>query len=268
MAGKRDRIVTITEYLNSLGVTVNIGKTKARGNRGIFMGGGKQAFRIDIAKDAPQESILQVLIHEFAHYVHYCYDKKMESLDFINKDISSSADLLEELLNVTVSKIPKSAVVELYGLKEKLRNEIKMLSEDIKVAYPDFKLSSPYRRLEKSLKNPVKYLLKYDRVRVFYKVYSIEHIKDDFPYLSPAQAAYIMIKSKQRALGRINSRISKMNRYYNRPAELFARFVELYFLDLEKSRKEAPLFSQVMDNILQNNRIPELTQLKNILSNV
>ena len=38
MADKRDRILELTKYIESLGVQVNLGKNKARGNKGIFLG--------------------------------------------------------------------------------------------------------------------------------------------------------------------------------------------------------------------------------------
>ena len=266
MAGQRDRIIEIINYLSSRGVTVNIGKNKARGNRGVFLGGGKHSFRIDIAKELPDDKILQVLIHEFAHYVHYCYDPKMESLDFLYGNLND--EIYEELINVTVHQIPKSSASCLYETKKDVQNKIKASVELIKTTYPDFRPSKPYKRIEKSLRYPVKYLLSYDNVRVLCRIYSVRNLESDFPALTPAQSAYIFLKSQQRALGRINSKISKLNRYYNRPSELFARFAELYFLSPEKSRELAPIASSIMDDKLINNSIPEFVKLKQILSNV
>ena len=264
MACQRNRIVEICNYLKSLGVDVNIGKNKARGNRGVFLGRGSEAFRIDIAKNIPEDNILPVLIHEFAHYVHYSYDFKLESLEFLCKDIND--EMLDELINVTVDKIPKSAASELYNCKSTIQNEIKVLSEKIKASYPDFKLSAPYNKLERSFKFPLKYLLRYDKISLFKKIYSINSIEVDFPAVTAEQRLYIQLKSKQRALARINSRIAKLNRYYNRPAELFARFAELYFLEHEKAKETAPCFTGIMDKKLKD--IPQFYRLREILSNV
>ena len=266
MVSQRNRITEIETYLKQLGITVNIGKTKARGNRGFFQGNRKKQFRIDVAKDLSEDSVFSVLTHEFAHYIHYCHDSRLESLEFILGPLNE--EIYEELLSVTVDNIPKAAASSLYEQKDKLAKEIKALSKLIKTSYPDFKLSTPYKKLEKSLKYPVKYLLKYDKISFFNRIYSIEHIENDFSYLTPTQIAYIMLKSKQRKIGRINSRISKLNKYYNRPSELFARFMELYILDHNKALKLAPSTSTLVQKTIRENKIPELTQYIKILSNV
>ena len=266
MVDQRNRIVKIKEYLCSLGITVNIGKNKARGNRGVFLGRGKQEYRIDIAKNLSEENLLSVLIHEFAHYIHYKNDAKMEKLDFICKNMNE--EIQNELINITVDAIPKEAATDLFNHKENLSKEIRMLAELIKTSYPDFKLSFPCKEIEKKLKFPVKYFLKYDKIRIFNKTYSIEHIEDDFKYLSSIQLAYISLKSKQRVLSRIKSKIAKLNKYYIRPAELFARFAEVYFLNPAKSQKLAPLITAKMTNAIMENKIPEFAKLVQILSNV
>ena len=265
MAGQRNRIIEITDYLTSLGIKVNIGKNKARGNRGVFLGKTTD-FRIDVAKNLPEDKVLPVLIHEFAHYVHFCNDSKMESLDFICKNMSEEIE--EELINVTVDTIPKTLASNLYEHKKILSNEIKSLSYILKSTYRDFKLSSPYKRIERSLKFPVKHLLRHDKIQFLKRIYSIETLEHDFPYLTPEQIAYIKLKSKQRTQKRINTRITKLNKYYRRPAELFARFAEVYFLEPEKSKEIAPIFSGIMTSKLKENSIPEFVQLNKILSNV
>ena len=78
-------------------------------------------------------------MHEFAHYVHYTYDKTLKSLDFI---IDENDELTEELIKLTVDSI--------------------------------------------------------------------------------------------------NSKISRLNRYYNSPTELFARSMEAYILNREVFLKKAP----------------------------
>ena len=111
-------------------------------------------------------------------------------------------------------------------------------------------------------------MLKYDKIQILNKVYSITNIDNDFPSLSSVQIAYLSLKSKQRAQKRVNSRICKLNKYYNRPAELLARFAEVYFLEPDKSYSLAPKFSNIMDNIIKQNKIPEFSTLKELLSNV
>lgn len=263
MACERNRIVVLTQYLQSLGIDVNIGKNKARGNKGVFIG-AKNKYRIDISKNLEEDKILSVIVHEFSHYVHFCYDKTLNSLEFIFDDYDEEIE--EELINITVLSVPKDVASKLFDTKETLKKEIKELSALIKSNYSDFKLSTPLLPLERSLKIPVKYLLKYDRIRVFNKIYSIEKLKEDFEYLSEIQIAYIMIKSKQRMLKRINSRISKLNKYYNNPTELFARFAEYYFLKQEEALKIAPKATQLMNMVIDYDKIPELTHFSKLLN--
>ena len=48
------------------------------------------------------------------------------------------------------------------------------------------------------------------------------------------------LKSKQRKRARITSRISKLNKYYSKPTELFARFIEGLYLDTNVVKELAP----------------------------
>ncbi len=262
MAGERNRILKLKEYLNTLGVDVNIGKTRARGNKGIFIG-KKDSFRIDISKEIAEDKIFPVIIHEFVHYVHYIYDSSLKSLEFVFGDISD--DLTEELINITVREIPKDFASALFAKKNELSQEIKILGKSIKNQYPDFTASRVFKPLERGISSPFKYLLKYDRVRVFNKIYSIDEL--DSSEISPVHINYIRLKSKQRALARINSRISRLNRYYNNPSELLARFCELYFTDIETVYKLAPIAAEKFTNILKMNKIPELTGAAKVIIN-
>lgn len=262
MVSERDRILKLKEYLNSLGIEVNIGKTKARGNKGIFIG-KKNDFRIDISKELPEDKILPVIIHEFVHYVHYLYDNTLKSLSFVFDEITN--ELEEELINITVRQIPKDFAASLYEKKNILNSEIKHLASSIKNYYPDFKLSERCKPLERNLGSPIKYLLKYDRVKIFNKIYSIHDIAD-FDNISETQQKYIILKSKQRALSRINSKISRLNKYYNNPSELLARFCELYFLDEQASCTLAPTAVMQFKQSLERKKVPEFYRLAKMMS--
>ena len=50
----------------------------------------------------------------------------------------------------------------------------------------------------------------------------------------------IKLKSLMRKQKRISNRISKLQRYFRRPTELFARFVEGLYLDNELAKQLAP----------------------------
>ena len=232
MVSERNRILRLKEYFESLGIEVNIGKNKARGNKGFFRGTNNGAYRIDISKNIGEEETLSVLLHEFAHFVHFKYDKTLSSLDFAFDNISDMMN--EELVNVTVKKIPKTEAKVLFDKKDKLTSEIKEMTKQIKQTYPDFKLSAPYKKFERHFSLPVKYLLKY---------------------------LYVKIKSKQRMIGRINARISKLNRYYNNPTELFARFIELFYSD----KNSAELIAPNVCKLFNFSNIKEFKRLETIL---
>ena len=83
MASERNRILNLIEYIQSYGITVNIGKNKAQVNKGFFKVTNKEKYRIDIAKGLDEISILSCLVHEFSHFIHYKYDNTLKNLDFI-----------------------------------------------------------------------------------------------------------------------------------------------------------------------------------------
>ena len=254
---ERNRILNLKTYLTSLGIQLNIGKTKARGNKGFFLHKSDD-FRIDISKCVNDANVLSVLLHEFAHYVHYSYDKTLSSLDFIFSNFED--ELKEELVSVTVHSIPKEFASKLYTLKQNLESEIRSLSIDIKKDYPSFKLSDNCNTIEKQLPLCFKYLLKYDKVKFFNKVYSVDEI-DNSTELDKVHLSYIKLKAKQRHLKRVNSKINRLNKYYNNPSELFARFIELYYTKNDMALKLAPKAS----SILRNSNIPLLNNLTDCL---
>lgn len=259
MVSERNRILRLKEYFESLGIEVNIGKNKARGNKGFFRGTNNGAYRIDISKNISEEETLSVLLHEFAHFVHFKHDKTLSSLDFAFDTMTDAMN--EELVNVTIKKIPKSEAKALFDKKDKLSAEIKEMSTQIKQTYPDFKLSVPYKKFERHFCLPVKYLLKYDKINFNNTIYSVENLSKDFYELSNEEILYVKIKAKQRMINRINGRISKLNRYYNSPTELFARFVELFYSD----RQCAELIAPNVCKDLKFNTIKEFQHLTSIL---
>lgn len=63
------------------------------------------------------------------------------------------------------------------------------------------------------------------------------------------------LKTKQNALKRINSKIARINRYYNSPTELFARSMELYILDNNKFKNKAPILNEIYSEFVSKNKI-------------
>lgn len=233
----------LIEYFRQLGLDVHT-TTKARGHLGFFLDG-----RIDISKNTPKEKIVQTLIHEFSHYIHSKIEKNVAktggSLDVL---FATNEDLQEELLSVTNFIDEHSKCERLLKHKQMVKNEIKILDEKIKQDYPKFQRSKPFKEFNKAIRGTkLKYLLKYDRVLIkswfmFGKdeIISINTIEKDFPDLKNAFVNYIRLKSMQRKQRRISARISKIQRYYKRPTELFARFVEALYADNEKTKLLAP----------------------------
>lgn len=262
MACQRDGIISLKNYIESLGISINIGKNKARGNRGFFRVSKNKQFRIDIATGLSEEEIVQVLVHETIHYIHYYYDKTLKSLDFIFDKYNG--DYEEALLSLTVDSIPKSSVEPLFEKKNELKSEISRYTDSIKKLYPDIKLSNRKNELEKQLlRTDAKYLLKYDSVKVFsgfsFKLYSIKNVNNDFKSLTSAQYDYLKLMSAKRKLSKINSRISRLNRYYSTPTELLARSFEYFVLKPEDMKQKTPELYEYYKKVINENKLPILT---------
>lgn len=259
---KRNRIVEISDYLNSLGIIVNIGKTKARGNRGVFIH-SRNGYRIDIAKNLSEEEQLSAILHEFAHYVHYKYDKTLQTLDFIFGD--NCEKVSDELVNITVKCIPKKFATDLFEEKSKFKKNISALATVIRSHYPKFVLSQKFKPIENKICLKYKYLLKYDRVNVFGKIYSVDNIYT-YSDLDEYSVAYIQLRQQQRFINRINSKITKLNKYYSSKSELFARFIENYFLDRDCLKSIAPESLKLMDSVIKHDLVHEFCIIDKILN--
>lgn len=254
MAGQRDRSIDLINYAKNLGISVNIGKNKARGNKGFFKT-NNSFYRIDIAKGLSEEEAIRVLVHELAHYVHYKYDNSLKSLDFIFKDNYSEYE--EDLLKLTVDAVPKNFAENIISKRTAIKKEISELSKNIKTKYPEIKLSDKNNIISKEIsKYDFKYLLKYDRVKVFKgffpKTYSIKTIKEDFPDIKQDYVDYIKLCSLKRNLSRMNSKISRLNRYYNTPSELLARSFEYYILNSETMKHKTPKLYEYYKETIPN----------------
>lgn len=219
--------------------------TKAQGNQGFFRGN-----RIDISKTIDAKRACQVIAHEYAHYIHYQIEPDMlktfgtlEKL-FLTPDIEN---IKNELIQVTDFVAKNSSMEKLYSLKDKITQQIKEQEVIIKKEFPDFQHTKKFKEFEKFIRrHKAKFFLKYDRVKYITpflrktEFYNIKNIDSDFPDIPNAFRANLKMLSFKRARNRINNRISKMNRYYNRPNELFARFTEGLAIDYEYVKNLAP----------------------------
>lgn len=234
----------LIKYFKELGITVNT-RTKARGHQGFFLRN-----RIDISRNVPENKITQTLLHEFAHYVHYKLDPEIHITGGTLENIfgERSLTLEKELLKVTNFVDENSLCIKLYEHKDRIKEKIIEYEKIIKKEYPKFMRSKQFKEFDKYIKkSDARYLLKYDRVRIITgfwrkrtKLLTVTNIEKDFPQMPISFAAYIRLKSAQKKQARISARINKLTKYYMRPTELFARFIEGLYLDKEWVKALAP----------------------------
>ena len=266
MVSERNRVLELTSFLENLGIEINIKKNKARGNKGFFRVANRN-YRIDISKNIHESEILKTLTHEFAHFIHYNYDKTLKNLDFLFD--SSDKIIWDELIEITVESIPKSSIEPLFKQSEATKQEIKALESKIKDVYPQFTANSSVKYIDDFLKkSELYYLTKYDNVKILNgfssKVISIANIDEACVNTPLAIKEYLVLKSRQRYLKRVNSKISRLNRYYNSPTELFARAVENYFINKELLYQKAPNTLKILENAIMNNKLPLLSDYAKI----
>lgn len=238
------QVKELIEYFESLGVEVNT-NTKARGHLGFFSNN-----RIDISKKVKEERFIPTLLHEFAHFVHMKIEPDLQKTCGTLEKVFAANDIHQirhELILVTNHVDETSLCHKLKGQKEEVKARIKKLEKIIKQDYPHFLRSKKFKDFDKYIKHSkAKYLLKYDWVTVTTpflrkkEVFRIENLEVDFPDMQPSFCAYIRLKAAQRKQLRISARINKLCKYYSKPTELFARFVEGLYMHGEKIQTIAP----------------------------
>lgn len=261
----------VIEFLKSLNIEVKT-NTKARGNQGLY-----QRNRIDISRGLKEDKAIEVLIHEFAHHIHYQIDK-----DFITNggsietlfNTDKTEEIKFELLNVTNLIDKNSRLKTLQSAKEETSNKIKGMQSAIKREYPEFQRSKKFIEFEKYIKNSeAKYLVKYDAVRImqgfFFKkerILTVKNLEIDFPDMPKSFMLYIRLCSLQRKQSKLARRINKLNKYYEKPTELFARFVQAYFTNPETVSTIAPIASKRFIELLNSGYYKELKDLFEIFT--
>jgi len=253
----------LIKYFKSLGLEIHT-TTKARGHQGFFMKN-----RIDISKNLPKERIIPTLLHEFAHYINSKLEKDINKTTLQTLFLCETPIIKEELIKVTHFVDENSLCVRLYEHKARIKEKIKALEIVIKRDYPDFMRSKRFKAFDKYIKrSKARYLLKYDRVKLiggFFgtreEVFMIDNLERDFPEMPAAFAAYIRMRSALRKQSRISSRINKYKKYYERPTELFARFVEGLYLDKEWTKALAPTTYERFVRLLKDGYYMELEKV-------
>ena len=232
--------------------------TKARGNLGLF-----SENRIDIHKKLPDDKFIEVLLHEYAHLVHKQIEPDMgktggsiEKL-FVSIDID---EIKKELVDVTGFVDENALLLKFDAKKYAYKIKIKAYENLIKKDYPNFLKSKPFKEFEKYIKkSDARFLLKYDHVRILTpflkreKVYSIDTMEKDFPKMPHSFRLYIRICSLSRKARNIQKRKNKLKKYYERPSELFARFVQGLFVDENTVKEIAPKTYERFYELLSQN---------------
>lgn len=244
------------KYLKSLGIEVK-SHTKARGHQGIYFQN-----RIDISKNIDDKRAVEVLAHEFAHFIHSKIEPDMPktggSLEKLFC-IENCEEVRKELVTVT-NFVDKNSLFESLKIhRSSVSSQLKHQEDIIKSEYPNFMRSKKFKDFDKAIKkSKAKYLLKYDRIKLvspflrYEQILTIDNIERDFPELKPAFTAYIRLKSLQKKQTRISQRKNRLQKYYEKPSELFARFVEGLVIDWLVVKALAPVTFKTFQNLAEN----------------
>ena len=263
----------VIEFIRECGIEVKT-NTKARGNQGLY-----QKNRIDLSRNIKDDKAIEVLVHEFAHHIHYKIDKdfvknggSLEKL-FDTEDIKK---IKSELIQVTRLADKNSRLTVFIDAKEETSKTIKSMQSAIKRDYPNFLRSKRFPEFEKYVKNSdAKYLVKYDAIRLmkgfFFKkehIFTVKNLENDFPDMPKAFQIYIRLCSLLRKQSKLTRRISKLSKYYEKPTELFARFVAGYFVTPETVETVAPIAVKRFLHLLNNGYYKELKDLFEIFKDI
>ena len=240
--------------------------TKARGNLGLF-----SENRIDIHKKLPDDKFIEVLLHEYAHLVHRRLEPDMAKTGgnlCTLFDINDIDEIKKELINVT-GFVDENALLLKYDAKKyAYKIKIKAYENLIKKDYPNFLKSKPFKEFEKYIKkSDARFLLKYDHVRILTpflkreKIYSVDTMEKDFPKMPHSFKLYIRICSLCRKSRNIQKRKNKLKKYYERPSELFARFIQGLFIDENTIKELAPKTYERFYELLSKNHYKGLDKV-------
>ena len=256
---------TLVRFFKSLDIEVKT-STKARGHQGFYFKN-----RIDVSRHLNDDRAVEVLVHEFAHYIHSKIEPNIYKNGGSLENIFSLEDtsLIEkELMRVTDFVDKNSRMITLKKYRQQFNNQIKEYQRLIQEEYPSFQRSKPFKEFDKYIKNSnARYLLKYDRVKIVSRflrretLLNIDNLENDFRDMPQSFAFYIKLKSLQRKQSRVSRRINRLSKYYKRPTELFARFVEGYFFSREKISLIAPYTAYRFNELLEVGHYYELEEL-------
>lgn len=256
-------------FLQEQGITVKT-NTKARGNLGIYFNN-----RIDISTMTPESRRLSVLAHEYAHKVHYDIETTNFKTGGTLEKIFNTENISEiksELVKITNFVDENSKLIKINAQKEELKQKIKTYENIIKKDYPEFKRSYPFKEINsyfRKTKSPAKYLLKYPNIKIKEKFlfiskdvsYSINTLDKDFEEMPESFRAYIKLKNIEKQYKKVLRYKNKAQNYYEKPTELFSRFIEGLFIDKAYIQKLAPVSYSKFYSLLNANYYGNLKKL-------
>ncbi len=114
-------------------------------------------------------------------------------------------------------------------------------------------------------KSKLKYLLTYDNVNLI-SLFGSERLTINDLNDDSELSNYLILQSKKRALKRVNSKINRLNKYYNSSSELFARAFEYFIFEQETLNKKSPNVFRMFKEIYLTNKIPIMTSFVNIFN--
>ena len=257
----------ILDFLKDKNIQIST-KTKARGHLGFFCND-----KIAISKNLSGNKKLEVLIHEFAHKIHSEIEPNRFQTGGSLEQIFQTDDIKkieEELYRVTNFVDENSKFLALEKMRSEYASKVQMYEDEIKKEYPDFAKSKKfveYDKYQRQTNCKSKYFLKYDHIKIMTpwlfknEFYSIEKLDEDFPEMPNNFKNYFYLLSNYRKQKKIQSKIAKLKRYYKKPTELFARFVEGLIKDKNTVEQLAPNTFYRFQYLLMQGHFNDLAQL-------
>lgn len=272
----------LINYVKSLNIDLSI-NSKSKRRLGCFIQKTTtyRTNKIKISANLTDKRFIEVLSHEFAHFVHNIMINKTreneDNLNFvfnIDKENLEIANLINrELIEVTYYVDKNSTFENLNKQKEDIKNKIKSLELSIKAKYPHFLKSKPFKEFNKYIKNSdARFLLKYDNIKLITpflrreKFFSIKNLDVDFKEMPIEFRNYLRLRSLSKKQTNISKRINNLKKYYYSPNELFARFIEGLIIDKNLIQTIANTSFERFYNLLESGYYPYLNEYLNLLN--
>lgn len=271
----------LIKYVKSINIDV-LANSKSKRRLGCFIQKTTtyQKNIIKISSNLTDKRFIEVLTHEFAHFIHNIMINRIEdnndNLNIVFNIDKNNIDLVKiinkELINVTYYVDKNSSFENLNKEKDEIKIKIKTLEAKIKEKYPSFLKSKPFYEFNKYIKkSEARFLLKYDNVKLITpflrreKSLSINNIDKDFKDMPIEFRNYIRLKSLIKKQKNITKKINNLKKYYYSSNELFARFIEGIIIDKNLIKTVANTTYNQFYYLLENGYYPYLNEYLSFL---